>query len=230
MNYYETTRSDAYMDSRASFIMKTYMHLFGAILLFIVFEVMLFASGSAPVIAGWMLSTSWLIPLGLYMVVSWFASRFADSSDSLPMQYLGLLFYVAATSFIFIPLLLIANAYAPGLIGRAGLVTLLGATALTMVAFFTRKDFSFLGSLLGWGMGLAVIAIIASSIFGFGLGTWFSVAMIGFAGAAVLYDTSNIIHHYPDNRYVGASVRLFASVAMMFYYVLQVLLSMSSSD
>lgn len=230
MNYYETTRSDAMMDSRASFIMKTYLHLFGAILLFIVFEVMLFASGSAPVIAGWMLSTSWLIPLGLYMVVSWFASRFADSSDSLPMQYMGLFFYVAATSFIFIPLLLIANAFAPGVIVRAGLVTLLGATALTMVAFFTRKDFSFLGSLLGWGMGLAVIAIIASSIFGFGLGTWFSVAMIGFAGAAVLYDTSNIIHHYPDNRYVGASVRLFASVAMMFYYVLQVMLSMSSSD
>ena len=57
-------------------------------------------------------------------------------------------------------------------------------------------------------------------MFGFQLGTWFSVAMIGFAGAAVLYDTSNIIHHYPEDRYVSAAMQLFASIALMFWYVL----------
>jgi FtsH-binding integral membrane protein len=229
-NYHETTRSDAFIDSRASFIVKTYVHLFGAILLFIVFETAIFASGYAPNIAYWMTSINWLVPLGLYMAVSWVASRFADSSESIPMQYLGLVFYVAATSFIFIPLLFIAQAYVPGVIGRAGIVTLLGSSALTMIAFFTRKDFSFLGSILGWGIMCAIILIVAGSIFDFALGTWFSVAMIAFAGAAVLYDTSNIIHHYPDDRYVGAAVRLFASIAMMFYYVLQVMLAFSSRD
>jgi len=76
-----------------------------------------------------------------------------------------------------------------------------------------------------WVGILAMVAIVASLIFGFELGTWFSVAMIGFAGAAVLYDTSNIMHHYPQDRYVAASMALFASIAMMFWYILQFFMS-----
>jgi len=51
------------------------------------------------------------------------------------------------------------------------------------------------------------------------------VAMIGFAGAAVLYDTSNILHHYPQNKHVAGSLGLFASIALMFWYVLQLFMS-----
>ncbi len=36
-----------------------------------------------------------------------------------------------------------------------------------------------------WGGILALIAIVGGLVFGFQLGTWFSVLMIGFAGAAV---------------------------------------------
>jgi hypothetical protein len=49
--------------------------------------------------------------------------------------------------------------------------------------------------------------------------------MIGFAGAAVLYDTSNILHHYPQDKYVAASMQLFASIAMMFWYILRLFMS-----
>jgi FtsH-binding integral membrane protein len=49
--------------------------------------------------------------------------------------------------------------------------------------------------------------------------------MIGFAGVAVLYDTSNIMHHYPQDKYVAASMALFASIAMMFYYILRLFMS-----
>jgi FtsH-binding integral membrane protein len=45
--------------------------------------------------------------------------------------------------------------------------------------------------------------------------------MIGLAGAAILYDTSNVLHHYPEDRYVSASLSLFASVAVLFWYVLR---------
>jgi FtsH-binding integral membrane protein len=51
------------------------------------------------------------------------------------------------------------------------------------------------------------------------------VAMIAFAGAAVLYDTSNILHHYPQDKYVAASLELFASIALMFWYVLQLFMN-----
>jgi FtsH-binding integral membrane protein len=49
--------------------------------------------------------------------------------------------------------------------------------------------------------------------------------MIGFAGAAVLYDTSNILHHYPEDRHVAAALGLFSSIALMFWYVLQLFIS-----
>ena len=93
------------------------------------------------------------------------------------------------------------------------------------VAMITRKDFSFLRGILFWAFMLAMVGIVSSLLFGFQLGTWFSVAMIGFAGAAVLYDTSNIMHHYPEDRYVAASMALFASIALMFWYILQLFMS-----
>ncbi len=45
------------------------------------------------------------------------------------------------------------------------------------------------------------------------------------AGAAVLYDTSNVLRHYPEDRYVAASLQLFASVAVMFWYVLRIFMA-----
>ena len=113
----------------------------------------------------------------------------------------------------------------PGVIDSAAGVTLLGSAGLIAVAMITRKDFSFLRGLLMWGFILALVAIVGGLIFGYNLGTWFSVAMIGFAGAAVLYDTSNILHHYPQDRYVAASMQLFASIAMMFWYILRLFMS-----
>jgi len=209
------------VEARSAFITRTYNHLFGAIVLFTLIEITLFKSGLAEPMAQAMLGVNWLFVLGGFVVVSWLASRFASTSSSLSTQYLALAGFVAAQAIIFVPLLYIANHYAPGAISSAALVTLVGFAALTAIAFMTRKDFSFLGGLLRWGGVLALVAIGAGVLFGFELGTWFSVAMVGFAGAAILYDTSNVLHHYPEDRYVGAALGLFASVAMMFWYALR---------
>jgi FtsH-binding integral membrane protein len=104
-------------------------------------------------------------------------------------------------------------------------VTLVGFTGLTFVAFVTRKDFSFLRGILMWAGVLALVAIVGGVVFGFQLGTWFSIAMVGLAGAAILYDTSNVIHRFPTDRYVAAALELFASVALMFWYVLRLFMS-----
>jgi FtsH-binding integral membrane protein len=211
-------------DRRATFLTRTYTHLFGAILGFTGIEVWLFSSGLAEPIARAMLGVNWLLVLGGFMLVSWLASRAAMGVSSLGSQYLGLAAFVAAEALIFVPMLYIANTYAPGTIQSAALVTVMGFVGLTAVAFSTRKDFSFLGAGLRW-MGVMAIVLIASSVlFGFALGTWFSVAMVAFAGAAVLYDTSNVLHHFPEDRYVGASMQLFASIALMFWYILRIFL------
>jgi uncharacterized protein len=162
--------------------------------------------------------------LGAFMLTGWLASRTAQTSSSIGMQYFAYAVYVVAEALIFVPLLYIADAKAPGTIDSATLVTSLGAGGLMFVAHRTRKDFSFLRAILMWGGVLALVAIVGGVFFGFQLGTWFSVLMIGFAGAAVLYDTSNIILHYPEDRYVSAAMQLFASIALMFWYVLTFLM------
>ncbi len=210
---------------RSRFIMQTYNHLFGAIALFTGIEIVLFQTGAAERIAQVLLGVNWLFVLGGFMIVGWLATRTAATSMSLGAQYAALIAFVAAEAIIFIPLLYIANSYAPGAIQSAAGTTILGVAGLTAVAFYTRKDFSFLRGILMWSFVVALVLIVASVVFGFQLGTWFSVAMIGFAGAAVLYDTSNVLHRYEEDRYVAASLQLFASIAMMFYYVLMLFTS-----
>ncbi len=213
------------VEVRATFITRTYMHLLGAMIGFALIEVVLFQTGIAHVIARAFLSVNWLFVLGGFMIVGWLASRTAHKTESKPTQYAALVGFVIAEALIFVPLLFIAQAMAPGVIQSAALVTLIGFTGLTLVAVQTRKDFSFLGGILRWGFVIALVLIVAGVIFGFELGTFFSVAMIALAGGAILYDTSNILHHYPEDRYVGASLELFASVALMFWYVLRLFMS-----
>lgn len=214
------------VDTRAAFITRTYVHLFGAILAFTAIECGLFMSGLAYPIAEAMLSIPWLVILGAFMVIGWLASRTAHNVASPGMQYLALAGFVVAEAIIFVPLLAVAQVMADGgVIETAALVTLGGFGALTAIAFVTRKDFSFLKGVLCWGGICALILIAAGLIFGFELGLFFSLGMVALAGAAILYDTSNIIHHYPEDRYVAASLELFASVALMFWYVLRIFMS-----
>ncbi|NNC65711.1 MAG: permease [Gammaproteobacteria bacterium] len=212
-------------ETRAAFISRTYAHVALSILGFAMIESYLFSSGLAQEIAPRMLGVNWLLILGAFMVVGWLASHVAHRVESKPLQYAALAGFVVAEAIIFLPLLYIAMMTEPAIIESAAGVTLLGTGGLTAVAFITKKDFSFLRGILVWAGILAIIAIVGSVLFGFHLGTWFSVAMIGFAGAAVLYDTSNVMHHYPEDRHVAAALELFASIALMFWYVLQLFMS-----
>lgn len=216
--------SELSAEARSNFIWRTYGHVAAAILLFAGIETYLFDSGLASRIAAPMVG-NWLLVLGGFIVVSFIATHVANTVQTKPLQYVALVGFVVAEAIIFVPLLAFAMAKAPGVIESAAGVTLLGTGGLTAVALITRKDFSFLRGILVWGGILALVAIIAAVLFGAELGTWFSVAMIGFAGAAVLYDTSNVLHHYPEDRYVGAALALFASVALMFWYVLRLFTS-----
>jgi FtsH-binding integral membrane protein len=212
------------VQARARFIMRTYGHLLAAVLAFAACEVFLFTSGLyRPILSALMTSgMGWLLVLGGFVLLGSLFRNLAHSTRSLSAQYAGLGAYVVLESIIFVPLLAMAEMYAPGAIRSAALVTLMGFAGLTAVAFTTRKDFSFLGAVIRWGFILGLVAIVAAAIFGFTLGTFFSVAMVGLAGAAVLYDTSNVLHHFSEDSYVAAALELFASIALMFWYVLRI--------
>jgi FtsH-binding integral membrane protein len=228
--YYERDQPVALRSegARAEFITKTYLHLLGAILAFTLLELAYFLTGLAVPIAVALLGTSWLLVLGGFVVVSWLASRIAHVAASPVAQYAALGAYVVAESIIFVPLLLIAQVNVPGVIESAALVTLFGFTGLTVLVFVTRKDFSFLGGLLGWCAVVALLLIVSGVVFGFELGTFFSVAMVALAGGAILHDTSKVLHSFPEDRHVAAALQLFASVALMFWYVLRIFLSRRS--
>ncbi|MBP89088.1 MAG: permease [Planctomycetaceae bacterium] len=219
---------------RTTFIRRTYTHLLGAIGLFALIETIVFSlvSDAQMIDVLTRLGSSrwnWLIVLGAFMAVSWIAERWARSSTSLSVQYFGLGLYVVAEAVIFIPLLFIGSKYEHA-IPTAGLMTGIIFTGLTAVVFFTRADFSWMGRYLMLAGFAAIGFIVCGAIFGWSLGLWFSGAMVVFAGGYILYDTSNILHHYRTDQYVAASLGLFASVALLFWYVLRIVISLSSRD
>lgn len=215
---------------RSAFIRRTYGHLAAAVGAFALLEYILLQLPMTPKLIGMMMGTrfSWLAVLGLFMVVGWIADKWARSATSRTMQYAGLILYVLAEAVIFLPLLYLAAYFTkPHVIPAAGLLTLTLFAGLTGTVFITRKDFSFLRTALIVGAFVALGLIVAGVLWGFDLGTIFAVAMIGLAAGFILYYTSNVLHHYRTDQHVAASLALFAAVALMFWYVLILIINMS---
>jgi hypothetical protein len=220
---------------RTTFIRRTYMHLAGAIGMFVFIETLIFTAVSEAQLdnmfqamtRGW----NWLMVLGAFMIVGMIANSLAASARSLPVQYGGLGLYVIAESVIFVPMLYIAQRFAPGAIPAAGIMTGVIFTGLTAVVMFTKADFSWMGKYLAL-IGFAAIGLIVCAVFfqGFNLGMWFSGAMILLAGGYILYETSNVLHRFRTDQYVVAALALFAAVALLFWYVLRIVIAFSGRD
>jgi FtsH-binding integral membrane protein len=227
------TAAEAPTSERAGFIRQTYLHLGGAVLAFVGLEAMLL---QIPGIGNIVMQISgtrwgWLLVLGAFIAVSYVANSWALNSASLGKQYLGLGLYVVAEAVIFVPLLWIASEFGPpNTIATAGLLTVLVFSGLTAIVFFTGADFSFLRTGLMVAGLIAMVVILASALFGFNLGIIFIGAMLALASGYILYDTSNVLHHYRIGQHVAASLALFASVALMFWYMVQLVMSLTSRD
>ena len=211
--------------ARGDFIIKVYQHLMGAIIAFVAIEALLITTGIAEAIYDFVSGgAAWLLILGAFMVISWMATSAAHDILNPQRQYLGLFGMAAGEALIFAPLLHyffeIADDGATT-VGAAAVITAIGFAGLSVVAFTTRKDLSFIRPMLIWGGVTALVLIVAAVLFGLDLGIWFSVGMIALAGGSILYQTQTIIRRYPAEAYVGAAVQLFASVMLLFWYVLR---------
>jgi FtsH-binding integral membrane protein len=224
--------ADSSVAERSAFIRRTYLHVAGAIAIFALLEAWLINSSLAEPLIGMMLGSqfSWLLVLGLFMGVSYIADKFAHSQTSEGMQYLGLGLFIVAEAIIFVPILYIADNFFPGAIATAGYITALLVIGLTSTVFITKKDFSFMGNFLKIAFLVAFGVIICSMILGFSLGLVFSGAMALLAAGSVLYTTSNILHRYHTGQHVAASLALFSSIALLFFYVLQLVMSFTGRD
>lgn len=213
---------------RVAFYKKTYTHVAGGVLAFIVFEYFLLQSAS---IVEFTLSMfqgyRMLILLGLFMLVTNYAESTVIKAANRNVQYMGYALYIFAEAFIFVPLIYIAVSITESfeVLNQAAIVTLSLFTGISAIVFVTKKDFSFLRSGLTAGFFIAIGLIVAGILFGFNLGLWFSVGMCVLAAGSILYQTSNVIHKYGTEDYVPAALGLFASLMLLFWYVIQIFLS-----
>jgi FtsH-binding integral membrane protein len=218
------------VNERVAFLRRTYGHLGAAILAFVAVTYFMVNSSFGEQFTRWAFGgrLNWLLVLGLFMVVGFITDRLARSDTSVGLQYLGLGLGVLAEGIIITPLLFVAQHYSkdPYIIHKAGLFTLLIFAGLTGTVFITRKDFSFLRGILAIGSFAALGIIIASMIFGFHLGTIFCVAMIVLMAGYILFQTSLLMAYFRPTQHVAASLMLFSTIATLFWYVLQLLMSL----
>lgn len=213
---------------RVEFYKKTYAHVAGGVLLFVLFEYLLLQSDT---IVNFMLSMldgwRWLIMLGGFMLATNYAESTIMKTTDKNIQYMAYALYVFAEAIIFVPLLYLAIYYTESadLVQQAAIVTLALFVGISAIVFITKKDFSFIKSGLTIGFFIAIGLIIAGSLFGFNLGLWFSVGMCLLAGGSILYQTSNLVNKYGTDDYIPASLGLFASLMLLFWYVLQIFMS-----
>lgn len=215
-------------EAKVAFYKKTYSHVAGGVLAFFIAEYFLLQSTTIvdfmlSMMQGW----SWLIMLIGFMFITQYAESTALKTSDKNKQYIAYGLYILAEAIIFIPLLYIAIMYSGGLelINQAAIVTLSLFSGLTAVVFVTKKDFSFLRSILTVGFFIALGLIVAGTLFGFDLGLWFSVGMCVLAAGTILYQTSNLVHKYTNEQYIPAAIGLFASLMLLFWYVLRIFMS-----
>ena len=137
-------------DARVTFIRRTYLHLAGAIALFVAFEAAVFSlvpEATLDQAMGLLFASrfGWLGVMLALMVTSWIANFLAASGSSSPAAYAGLGLYVIVQGLVFVPLLYLAGQFAPAAIPAAGVLTLVMFGGLTALVFITKSD------LTSWG-------------------------------------------------------------------------------
>ena len=242
MNYYEESNLSfdtpipvAKIDheARAAFYKKTYTHVALAFLAFVLVEALVF---STPALVNGIMSifmiNKWMI-IGVMIAFSFaagYVERMAYTATDKKNQYIALGLYVLLEAFIFVPLIGIAfltggtgtieNILLPGVI-----ITVALFAGLVLTVFITGKDFSFLKAAVGMGMMIMIGIAVIGMIFGFNIGSWFSIGMIVLMAGAILYQTSQVAYAYHKEQYVAASVAIFASFMTLLFYVIRLLSS-----
>ena len=230
---YMLSAAEAAPNARATFLKNVYVHLFGAVAACIVLTSILMSTPAFNQAVAGLFGVRFggLILIIGFMAINWLAASWAHNGASRGLQYAGLGLTVAAHAVLFALLLPFAERVAPGVSQSAAIITLAIFATLTAVVFYTGVNFNFLAPILWAACVAALVAIVLNMFMGTGsLGPWFAAAMIVVASGWILYDTSRIMREYPVNAHIGASLELFTSVAMLFWYVVRLLMQLKDGD
>ncbi|MEZ4606751.1 MAG: Bax inhibitor-1 family protein [Deinococcales bacterium] len=217
--------ANALPEERKVFLRKTYLHLALAVLLLTGLEALLLRS---PLTTWYVNITGqakdsglWLPILLAFMFVSRFAKRYARKVLPIGQQYAYLAGFIVIKALLLLPLIWHANQAAPMTIMSSAIISLALFSGLTLFAFLSGVDFSFLRGVVWVGSFVLIGIFIARWLLGFQLG-WVAAALVfGYATITLLYRTSEIMQQYRVEQYAVAALALFASVTMLFASVLR---------
>lgn len=237
------------VSDRVVFLRRTYGLLGVALIAFALLTggMMRLAPESSLHYSMWALSSqiNWIIVFALFMGVGYAAQKLAASESSRGIQLAGLGLFVLAESLLLQPILwililrfgnrmalqhgVLMSGQAGAILMQAIVITLAIFLGLTLTVFLTRKDFSFMRGILSIASFAVLGVIIASWLFGFSLGALFCGAVILLMAGYILYQTSLVMNYFPPTAFVAAALMLFSTIATLFWYVLQLLMSLNSS-
>ncbi|MCL2022643.1 MAG: Bax inhibitor-1/YccA family protein [Betaproteobacteria bacterium] len=169
-----------------------------------------------------------IVTLGGYFGLLFAVTKFRNSS-------MGVLFVFALTGFLGYTLGPLLNAYLSLPNGNGIIMMALGGTAgiffaMSMIAFTSKRDFSFLGKFLCVGILVAFIAGLVSIFFSMpALSLAVSAAVILLMTGLILYETQNILRGGETN-YIMATVTLYVSLYNLFTSLLHILGAFSGDD
>ncbi len=236
MNYSNTYASaEDQLAERSLFMRRVYGHLALALLAFVALEAFLLSIPALREGSLRLLSTSrwsWLLVMLGFMGITHFANRMVTNGASQGTQYAGLGLFVVAEAFIFLPMLALVfrNELGGSIVTKAALITGGLFIGLSTVALTTEKDLSFMQRFLKVGMWVALGIIVTSIFFGFSLGVFFMSAMVLLMAGTILYQTQQIYREWPGQMYIAASLHLFSAFVTMLWYIIQLLMSLSSRN
>lgn len=219
--------AQATQEERVAFYKKVYANVAFGVLAFVIMETILLRIDPLVNAMMQLQGYSWLLLLGGFMAVTWVAQNMTYRNADPVKQYGGYLLFILAEAVIFVPILYVGIHMGGGaqMITQAAVVTGGLFFGLTAAVLMTSTDFSFLKTGLIVGFFIAIGLIIAGTIFGFNLGLWFSVGMVILAAGSILYSTHQIKNEFAANQYVPAALSLFASLMLLFWYILRIFMS-----
>jgi len=211
MQQIQMSRSTTIVDSRISFLGKTY----GMLALCI-------AAGSLGAFASLGMAFPYQHPWMMLFIMMGGIAMVQSVRHIKGLNILALLGFGAITGVAIAPLVSFVAAKSGMLVAQAFMTAAISFVGLTAYTFISRKDFSFLKGFVWTGL-IALIVLGLSNYF------FFASPIMALAGAGIgvllfsafiLYDTSNILRTYPDNEHIAAALTLYLDVFLLFQNLL----------
>ncbi len=169
----------------------------------------------------------WPLWIGAWYGLQWFGDRIARAGSAAGYALLG--GFVVVTACIAGPTITVYAASAGGaqIVVNAFALASFTFGGLTLYVLFRKEDFSWMGGALSMAC-LLLIGVGLLSIFmpfpttGSLIFSGVSVVVIS---AIILYETSNILHHYSTAQAPLAAARIYAAFFALFLHLLRILSS-----